>query len=56
MKRKDLIELLLKAGFRFYRSGSKHDIYKRGEEEEQVPRHREINEILAKRIIRKWNL
>ena len=56
MKRKDLIKRLEKAGFVFVRHGGKHDVYKRGNDEEQVPRHKEINEVLAKAIIRKWSL
>lgn len=56
MKRKDLIKRLEKAGFVFARHGGKHDVYKRGKDEEQVPRHAEINEMLAKAIIRKWEL
>ena len=56
MKRKDLEKLLLKAGFVLVRHGGRHDVYKRGNDEEQLPRHTEINELLAKHIIRKWNL
>ena len=56
MKRKDLIKKLEAAGFKFERHGGKHDVYKRGKDEEQVPRHTEINEYLAKAIIKKWSL
>ncbi len=56
MKRRDLIKKLEAANFVFFRHGSNHDIYKRGNDEEKVPRHREINESLAKAIIRKWGL
>ncbi|MBR1477434.1 MAG: type II toxin-antitoxin system HicA family toxin [Lachnospiraceae bacterium] len=56
MKQRDLIKKLEKAGFEFERHGSDHDVYKRGSDEEQVPRHREIKEPLAKHIIRKWGL
>jgi mRNA interferase HicA len=56
MKRRDLIKRLEKAGFVFVRHGGRHDVYKRGEDEEQIPRHNEINEMLAKAIIRKWGL
>ena len=56
MKRKDLIKRLKKAGFVFARHGGKHDVFKRGEDEEQVPRHTEINEMLAKAIIKRWGL
>lgn len=56
MKRKDLIKRLEKAGFTLLRNGSNHDIYARGSEQETVPRHKEINEITAKGIIKRRNL
>lgn len=40
----------------FLRHGSKHDVYVRGTDEEQIPRHKEINERLAQAILKKWNL
>ena len=33
-----------------------HDVYKRGCDEEQIPRHKEINEMLAKAILKKWGI
>ena len=56
MKQRDLIKKLKKFGFRFERHGGDHDIYRRGSETEQIPRHKEINEHLAKAILRKWGL
>lgn len=56
MKRRDLIRKLEEAGFRFKEHGGNHDTYKRGTDTEQVPRHVEINEITAKRILKKWGL
>ena len=56
MKQRDLIKKLEDAGFNFDRHGSDHDVYKRGKDEESVPRHREIKEPLARHIIRKWGL
>ena len=56
MKQRDLIKKLEKAGFEFDRHGGSHDIYRRGNDEESVPRHKELNEELAKHIIRKWGL
>ncbi len=56
MKRRDLIKQLEKVGFELSRHGGDHDIYKRGIDEEQIPRHREVNERLAKAILRKWGL
>lgn len=56
MKRRDLIKKLEKAGFQLECNGGNHDIYSRGEERETIPRHKEINEVLAKAILRKWGL
>lgn len=56
MKRRQLIKLLEKEGFILERHGSGHDIYRRGNEEEVIPRHREINERLARAILRKWGI
>ena len=56
MKRKELISKLEAAGFRFERHGSRHDIYIRGSDIEEIPRHKEINEYLARGILRKWGL
>lgn len=56
MKRRILIKKLEKAGFRFKEHGGNHDTYIRGNDIEQVPRHREINEITAKMILKKWGI
>lgn len=56
MKRRDLIKKLEKAGFEFERNGANHDVYRRGDEEETIPRHREINEKLAKAILKRRGL
>lgn len=56
MKNKDLVKKLENAGFVFERHGGNHDIYVRGNDCEQVPRHKEINERLARAILRKWGL
>ena len=56
MKQRDLVKKLEKAGFEFDRHGGDHDVYRRGQDEEYVPRHREINEMLAKQILKKWGL
>jgi len=56
MKQRDLIKRFENAGFKFERHGGNHDVYKRGTEEEQIPRHREINEKLARSLLRKWGL
>ena len=56
MKRKDLIKLLLNNGWKLKRNGSSHDIYAKGAEAETIPRHREIDEDLAKAIIKRRGL
>lgn len=56
LKQRDLVKKLEDNGFVFERHGWNHDIYRRGNDIEKVPRHKEINEMLAKMIIRKWNL
>ena len=53
MKRRELIKKLESIGFELYRNGGNHDIYKRGADNEVIPRHKEINEFnenLAKAI------
>lgn len=56
MKYRDLVRKLEKIGFKFERHGGNHDVYRRGSEEEQIPRHREVNERLARAILKKWGL
>lgn len=56
MKRRVLIKKLERAGFVFRRHGGNHDIYIRGRDLEQIPRHKEINERLANEILRKWGI
>ncbi len=56
MKRRDLVKLLENNGWYFKRSGSNHDLYTNGIESEAIPRHSEINEMLAKKIIKKLGL
>jgi len=54
MKRRDLIQRIEGSGCMLLRHGGKHDIYhnpKTGATQ-PVPRHKEINEILARKIIR----
>ena len=54
MKRRDLIAQLEQAGCYLIRHGGKHDIYHNPDtgKTEPIPRHREINERLAKKIIK----
>ena len=53
MKRRDLIKKLEQFGCKLLRHGAKHDIYHNPSngKSEPVPRHKEINELLAKKII-----
>ena len=55
MKRLDLIRRLSEEGCVFVRNGGSHDVYRNviTGRAEAGPRHREINEHLAKSIIRK---
>ena len=55
MKRIDLIKIIEKNGAKLVRHGSNHDWYKNYETgiAEAVPRHREIKELLAKKIIKR---
>ncbi len=53
MKRRDLVARIQAVGFAFLRSGRAHDIYARGSQQEAIPRHREINENLARAILKR---
>lgn len=53
MKKRDLENSLRQLGWHFLRHGGKHDVWTDGEGEEAIPRHREINERLAKAILRR---
>ena len=53
MKKRDLENALKKLGWQFLRHGGKHDVWTNGEREEAIPRHREINERLARVILRR---
>ena len=54
MKRRDLIKTLQEMGCIFIRHGGKHDWYQNPKTRisQPVPRHREVKENLAKRIIK----
>ena len=54
MKRRDLIQRIEEAGAQLVRHGAKHDVYhnpKTGATQ-PIPRHREVNELLARKILR----
>jgi mRNA interferase HicA len=52
MKKVDLEKQLTKLGWKFSRHGGSHDIWTNGKTNESVPRHREINEFTAKKILK----
>jgi predicted RNA binding protein YcfA (HicA-like mRNA interferase family) len=54
MKRRDLVAELERIGCVLLRNGAKHDVYHNPNtgKSEPVPRHREISELLAKKILR----
>ena len=56
IKKRDLIKLFQKNGWSLYRQGSNHEVWKKENKSETIPRHSEVNEILAKAIIRRNNL
>jgi len=56
MKQRELTQRLENGGFVFERHGAGHDIYVRGTQRETVPRHKEINEILARAILKRNGL
>ena len=52
--KKNILERKLKdLGWYLLRQGGNHEVWTNGEITEPIPRHREINEILAKKIIKK---
>jgi predicted RNA binding protein YcfA (HicA-like mRNA interferase family) len=54
MKRRELVQRLEKNGCTLLRHGARHDIYHNPQtgKSQPVPRHAEVNEILAKKIIK----
>lgn len=56
MKQKDLIKRFRDSGWWILREGANHIIMTNGTDIEPVPRHKEINEQLAKVIIKRRGL
>lgn len=56
MKHRDLIKLFEKNSWYYLRDGGRHDIYTDEISSEPIPQHREINEMLAKSLIKKYGL
>jgi len=54
MKRQKLVREILKRGAVFVRNGAKHDIYEnpRTNTSTQVPRHSDVNDLVAKAILK----
>lgn len=54
MKRRDLLKRLANAGCVFVRAGARHDLYRNPTTSKQqpIPRHTEIDEALAKHILK----
>ncbi|MDD2600150.1 MAG: type II toxin-antitoxin system HicA family toxin [Kiritimatiellae bacterium] len=55
MKRGDLLKKLKRKGCVFVRHGGNHDWYQNPETKmcQPIPRHREVNELVARSIIKK---
>ena len=53
MKYKELVKKLKDQGWFLKRQGSSHEIWSNGKNAEPVPRHREIHEVLAQKILKK---
>ena len=53
MKQKDLVNRIKECGYVLLRHGSCHDLYSNGKRIETIPRHKDINEILARAIIKR---
>jgi predicted RNA binding protein YcfA (HicA-like mRNA interferase family) len=54
VKRQKLLKEILKRGAVFVRHGARHDIYEnpRTNTSTQIPRHADVNELVAKAIIK----
>lgn len=53
MRRRALERRLAALGWSLLRHGGNHDVWTDGERQEYVPRHAEVNERLARRILAK---
>lgn len=56
MKQRDLLNRFFKNGWRTLREGGNHLVLTNGTDIEVIPRHKEVNEKLAKALIRRWGL
>jgi len=55
-ERKELIRLLEKNGWQLKREGGEHSIFVKENMRESIPRHREVDEGLARLIIKRHEL
>lgn len=53
MKKRDLEKKLKEFGWQFDRHGGNHDVWTNGEVCEFIPRHSEVKEGLARKILKK---
>nr|DAS13636.1 MAG TPA: putative mRNA interferase toxin [Caudoviricetes sp.]DAS89467.1 MAG TPA: putative mRNA interferase toxin [Caudoviricetes sp.] len=56
MKQKDLLKRFYAKGWWVLREGGNHIILTNGPDIEPIPRHKELNELLAKAIIKRRGL
>lgn len=56
MKKAELVKILKRNGWWLYEQGASHEKWTNGERKTVIPRHREINEITAKSIIKSCGL
>lgn len=56
MKRKDLLRLVKAAGYNLVEGGNHTLVYKDDRYVDAIPRHTEINELVAKSILKKLGL
>jgi mRNA interferase HicA len=52
MKKRDLEQRLRALGWYLLREGTNHEIWTNGQDQTIVPRHREVNELTARGILR----
>ena len=56
MRKRELEKKMKALGWWLKRHGASHDVWTNGEESEPIPRHAEIVELLAKKILKKARL
>ncbi len=52
MRRRDLETELKSLGWCFQRQGGSHDVWTNGSDQEYIPRHNDISEFTAQKILR----